>query len=129
MKHLAIFTPETAEKLMSGEKSFELRCSKYKIAPFGKVSSGDTVMVKRSGRKLIGQLRVGRVISFENPQEKEIAWIKRAFGRKLCLPKGFWREKTVIKFATLFEITTFSAFLTPPTKFAKRDRRGWVVLE
>lgn len=128
MKHLAIFTSEAVKKLLSGEKSLELRCSKYKIAPFGQLSRGDTVIIKRSGGKLIGQFQVGMVISFENPQKRELAWIKRSFGKGLCLPAAFWREKVKAKYVTLCEITTFSAFLTPPTKFAKKDRRGWVVL-
>ena len=113
---------------MSGEKTFELRLSKRRIPPFGRVRTGDIVLVKASGRKLVGQFRIGEVVFFENPKQKRLLWIRRNFAKKLCLPANFWKERKEAKFLTLMEIATFSRFLTPPTKITKRDRRGWVIL-
>lgn len=128
MKHLAIFDKGTVERILSGEKTFELRFSKRRISPFVQVQSGDTAIVKVSGGKLIGQFQVGEIIFFENPKQKNLLWIKRNFNKRLCLPPNFWKERKGAKYLTLMEIATFSRFLTPPTEIAKRDRRGWVVL-
>lgn len=128
MKHLAIFDKRTIEKILSGEKTFELRFSKKRIPPFVQVQSGDTAIVKISGGKLVGQFRVGEILFFENPGRNRLFWIKRGFTKKLCLPPDFWKERKEARYLTLMEIAAFSRFLTPPTEVAKRDRRGWVVL-
>ena len=70
MKHLAIFDKDTAEKINQGKKSFELRVSQRRIPPFGRVQSGDTVLVKVSGGKLVGQFQVGEVLFLEKPKKK-----------------------------------------------------------
>lgn len=128
MKHLAIFDKSTAEKVSRGEKTFELRVSQRKIPPFCQVGSGDTVLVKVSGGKLIGQFQAGEVLFWEQPREKRLAWIKRNFGSQLCLPADFWKDREKVNYLTLMEVVHFARFLTPPTKVKKRDRRGWVVL-
>lgn len=128
MKHLAIFDRDTVEKINQGKKSFELRVSQRRIPPFGQVQSGDVVLVKVSGGKLVGQLQVGEVLFWEKPKKKRLGWIKRSFGRQLCLPADFWKERETVRYLTLMEIAHFARFLTPPTKIQKRDRRGWVVL-
>ena len=128
MKHLAIFDKSTVEKILSGEKTFEIRVSQRRIPPFGQVQTGDTVLVKVSGGKLIGQFQIGELCFFENPQQKRLFWLKRNFAQQLCLPPNFWQERKGAKYFTLIKIATFSRFLTPPTNLKKRDRRGWVVL-
>lgn len=128
MKHLAVFTGDAIEKVFLGKKTMEGRWSKNRIPPYGKVKTGDTVLMKKSGGKLVGQFKVGKVISFEDPGDKESGWIRRVFKAKLCLPPGFWRLKRGARFITLMEICLPSRFLTPPTNIKKKDRRGWVVL-
>lgn len=128
MRHLAIFDRRTVEKILSGEKTCELRVSKRRIPPFGLVRSGDTVLVKISGGKLVGQFQVGEVIFIQSPKRKRIIWLKQIFRKNLCLPPDFWREREDARYFTLMEIVSFSRFLTPPTILKKKDRRGWVIL-
>ena len=128
MNHLAIFDRETAEKINRGEKTFELRVSRIKISPFGQVQSGDTVLVKVSGGKLIGQFQVGEIIFLEKPKQERLDWVRNHFRSQLQLPDNFWKDREKVNYLTLMEISHFSQFLTPPTKVKKRDRRGWVVL-
>lgn len=126
MKHLAVFDRNTIDKINLGEKTFELRVSKRKIPPFGRVQSGDTVLAKVSGGKLIGQFQVGEIIFLERPKRERLDWIKHQFSPQLCLPPDFWKDREKVSYLTLMEIANFSRFLTPPVKVKKRDRRGWV---
>ena len=128
MKHLAIFTPELAKKIFSGEKKIEGRFSRIKIAPFGHVSSGDTVLVKIPGEKIIGQFIVDRVISFDHPNREELAEIKKKYGERLTLPASFFLEREHINYITLMFIRSVNRFLVAP-HIEKKDLRGWVVLD
>ena len=69
MKHLAIFKGRGAELILTGEKSIESRFSKRKDPPFGLISSGDLVYIKLSGKDIIGQFRVKKVIFFDGLDE------------------------------------------------------------
>ena len=100
-KHLAIFKDRIGELILNGEKVIETRFSIAKIAPYGQVESGDLVYIKPSGKEIIGQFRV-----------KKVVFIDKANG----------------KYATLIFVGQTERFLTAPIKIHKKDLRGWVVL-
>ncbi len=127
-KHVAIFVPEIAELLLNGIKTIESRFSKSKIAPFGVISSGDIVYIKPSGKDIIGQFRVKKVITFDGLNSKDIKALKEQFGQQIAVLDRFWKEKESSKFATLIFVSEVTRFLTSPIRFHKRDQRGWVVL-
>lgn len=127
MKHLAIFTPEAVESIFSGKKKIEGRFSQIKIPPFGKVASGDLVLMKISGEKIVGQFIVDRVLFFDRPQKEELEYLKRKYASSLSLPKTFWLDHERINYVTLMFIKSVSKFLVAP-EIAKRDLRPWVVL-
>ncbi len=126
-KHLAILTAEAIEDIFSGKKKIEGRFSQIKIAPFAKVSAGDTVLMKLPGEKIVGQFMVDRVISFDHPNGDEIEDIKKKYGSKLTLPKTFWLDHEKIHFVTLMFIKSVNKFIIEP-KVKKKDLRPWVVL-
>ncbi|OGD88326.1 hypothetical protein A3J17_03800 [Candidatus Curtissbacteria bacterium RIFCSPLOWO2_02_FULL_40_11] len=126
-KHLAIINPEAVEDIFSGKKKIEGRFSQIKIAPFGKVASGDIVLMKLPGEKIAGQFIVDRVVSFDHPNKEEIEEIKKKYGVKLALPKTFWLEHEKINFVTLMFIKSVNKFIIEP-KIKKKDLRPWVVL-
>lgn len=128
VRHLAILDKESAEAIFDGRKKIEGRFSQIKIPPFGKVASGDVVLVKISGEEIVGQFLVDRVIFFDHPNEVEISQIKKRYGKFLALPATFWREREKICYVTLMFVETATKFIVPP-KVEKKDLRGWVVLE
>ena len=103
VRHLAIFKGDGADKILSGEKTIESRFSKSRIAPFGLISSGDLVYIKPSGKDIIGQFRVKKVIFFD------LGPIQH-------------------RYVTLIFIGESTRFITSPIKLKKKDQRGWVVL-
>ena len=127
MKHLAILTPEAIQDIFSGKKKVEGRFSQIKIPPFGKISRGDTVLMKLPGEKIVGQFLVDRIVYFDHPNGQEIEEIKKKYGKSLVLPKTFWLEKEKINYATLMFIKSVNKFIIEP-KFPKKDLRPWVVL-
>ncbi|OGD85947.1 hypothetical protein A2Z23_01765 [Candidatus Curtissbacteria bacterium RBG_16_39_7] len=128
MKHLAIFQGNAITDILSGKKAIEGRFSQIKIAPYGKVSAGDMVMMKSPGGPLVGEFVVDRVLYFDHPKKEEAEEIKRKYKSGLKLDEDFWWKKEKICYASLIFIRQASRYLTPPTIVKKRDLRGWVVL-
>ena len=126
-RHLAVFAPEAIEKIFSGEKKVEGRFSQVKIPPFGKVSAGDTVLIKKPGEKIVGQFLVDRVVYFDHPTKDEIEQVKRKYGKQMVLPKVFWLDKEKINYITLMFIKSVTKFIVEP-QIPKKDLRPWVVL-
>ncbi len=129
MKHLAIFKGEGAELILTGKKSIESRFSKKKTSPFGQISSGDLVYIKPSGKDIIGEFRVKKVIFFDGLEKEDIETIKKTFGEAIAQSIEYWKDKETAKYATLIFIGNSTRFLTSPIKISKKDLRGWVVLK
>ena len=127
-KHLAIFSPEAVKSIFSGKKKIEGRFSQIKIPPFIKVSSGDIVLMKVSGEKIVGQFIVDRVLYFDHPRVEELMHLKKKYGSALALPKTFWLDHERVSYATLMFIKSVTKFIVAP-EIPKRDLRPWVVLE
>lgn len=128
MKHLAVFEGKAIDDILSGRRRIEGRFSQIKIAPFGKVSSGDIVMMKISGGTLVGEFIVDRVLYFDHPKKEELEEIKEKYKNDLQLTDDFWWGKENICYVSLIFIRQSNRYLTPPTIIKKRDLRGWVVL-
>jgi len=127
-RHLAVFAPEAIEKIFSGVKKVEGRFSQVRIPPFGKVSAGDTVLIKKPGEKIVGQFLVDRVVYFDHPTKDEIEQVKKKYGKQMALPKVFWLDKEKINYITLMFIKSVTKFIVEP-QIPKKDLRPWVVLE
>lgn len=123
-KHLAVFDKTTALAILSGQKSIDTRFSKHKVAPFSQLSTGDIVYVKITGKEIIGQFKVKKVIYFQELEPSDIQKIYKTWGNQIKSSS----VKAVAKFGTLIFIGESERFLTSPLKIDKKDRRGWVVL-
>lgn len=121
-KHLAIFSKQAVEQIFAGKQTIETRFSIHRIAPFGQVSAGDIVYIKPTGKEICGQFVVKKVISIEGMEAKDWDLVK-SFGNDINL------GKQISRFATIIFIDRLERFIVPPIKIAKKDQRGWVVLE
>lgn len=128
IKHLAIFKGDGGELILSGKKTIESRFSKRRDPPFGQVSAGDLVYIKPSGKEIIGQFKVQKVIFYDGLSQKDILDIKERYGKGLTVEEGYWQRSESSKYGTLIFIGDSSEFLTSPVKIPKKDLRGWVVL-
>ncbi|MFA6519052.1 MAG: hypothetical protein WCV93_05420 [Candidatus Shapirobacteria bacterium] len=89
MHHLAILNPsrKLLPKIISGEKSIESRWYKFKISPWNKIKTGDTVYFKDSGKPVTAQAQVSRVLQFDHPSKTEIIEIIREYGLQIMASK------------------------------------------
>lgn len=127
-KHLAIFTLGATKDIFSGKKQIDGRFSKIKIAPFGKVSAGDIVLMKVSGEEIVGQFKVDRVLYFDHPKKEEAGNLIKKYLKDLAMPKSFWMQHEQVNYVTLIYISEVTRFLVVP-EVPKKDLRPWVVLE
>lgn len=128
MKHLAIFKGDGGELILSGKKIVESRFSKRRNQPYGAISSGDIVYIKPSGKDVIGQFRVKKVIFYDGLDEKDIEEIRLKYNRNMVAEPDYWNRKLGSRYGTLIFISESSRFITAPIKIPKKDLRGWVVL-
>lgn len=133
-KHLAIFTPQVIQEIISGRKTVESRFSVKKILPFLAVSSGDIIYIKPSGKPVLGQFLVKKVIFFENLEREDWDLIKTQYGDKLSLGSDeadnrYFKDHRFAKYGSLIFIDRVEQFITSPITYSKSDRRSWVVLE
>ncbi|MBI3486085.1 hypothetical protein HY025_04050 [Candidatus Daviesbacteria bacterium] len=122
-KHLAIFSLTHTEQVLNGTKVIELRASQKRIPPFSVVNIGDLVYIKPTGKEIIGQFKIKKIISFEGIIKEDWKIIESIYNEKLDL-----KNKEQIKYLTLIFIDQVEKFITPPVKIQKSDQRGWMVL-
>ena len=139
--HLAIFTQPFLDLIFSGEKTIESRFSKNKIAPFGKVKTGDKVIIKESGGLVYGEFIAGEVtylseyFGFMNPKEINVVGeisLAKKYDKEICsnAVSDFWESRKSKKYATLIKITQLKKYKTPRHCYEKnpKDRRSWIIL-
>lgn len=127
-KHLAIFKGNGGELILSGKKIIESRFSRRKDPPFGQISSGDLVYIKPSGKDVIGQFKVKKVIFYDGLDGGGIGEIRKKYGGEITAEQDYWQRKNTAKYGTLIFIGQTTPFITAPVKIPKKDLRGWVVL-
>ena len=123
--HLAVVLEPYLEFILDGSKSVESRFSRNGCAPFGRVTAGDIVLLKRSSGPVVGLCVVSDVWDYRLTTNT-LSEIKNRFGPAICAPDRFWEDRRDAAFATLMRIQ--DARLLPDLAVPKRDRRGWVVL-
>ena len=124
--HLAVFVEPFLGYVLDGSKTVESRFSVNRCAPFGKVSQGDVVLLKRAGGPVVGIARVRTVWSYHLD---EASWgvIQERFAKALrAQDPEFWERTRRASYATLMLIDQVLAL--EPVEWEKRDRRGWVVV-
>jgi ASC-1-like (ASCH) protein len=124
--HLAIFIEPYLSYVIEGKKTVESRFGVRRNAPYGKVASGDIILLKRSGGPVVGLCKVSNVWYYKLTED---SWkkLRKEFTNALCAQDPvFWENRASAEFATLMQIS----FVKPiePITYEKNDRRGWVVL-
>lgn len=127
-KHLAVFAGSASADILQGRKKIDCRLSKIRIPPFGQVSTGDLVFIKPSGKPIVGQFAVEKVVFIDSPNEEEWSWIRKDLLSDLAVSEKFLQDRVDCRYLSLIWIGPVASFLTPPANIAKRDLRPWVVL-
>jgi hypothetical protein len=126
--HLAIFTEPILTALLVGIKTVESRFSLNRIQPFGKVQTGDIVVVKKSGGPVVAVFVSGEIRSYSNLTPEKVDEIRSKYGLLLGLSENdaFWVEKRDARYATLIDIEVVKRL--DPCRIEKKDRTSWVII-
>ncbi len=125
--HLAIFREPYLTFVMEGKKTIETRFARRACPPYGKVSEGDVLGLKKAACAVVGVCMVKQVW-FYQLDPKSLKVIRDKFGPAICpVDDSFWEERRECAYATLMLVDR----VTPIQNLAikKRDRRGWVVFD
>lgn len=125
--HLAVLVEPYLSYILEGKKTIESRFSVNRTPPYGRVSRGDVLLLKKAAGPIVALCVVGDSWTYdlEPTSWKEIHTL---FSEALCISDdGFWARKRSASYATLMRIEGITEI--DPIKFEKRDRRGWVILQ
>ncbi len=127
-KHLAILTQPFLNLILDGEKTIESRFSKVRCAPHGVVKTGDIVLMKKTGGKVLGEFTVGKVLYFPNITPEQFHTVK-SFSKEICAnyDEHFWDKRLEARYVTLMYVTNVIRY-KEPFSVSKKDKRGWVVM-
>lgn len=125
MQHIAILKQPFFDMVLSGEKTIESRWSMVKVAPYKKVSVGDKILLKETGKDVTAIANVKKVQFYElTPEIVEDIRIK--YGKQIGTDKfEDWKSTLQKKYCTLIwldEVTPVA-----PIKVMRSNGAGWIV--
>jgi hypothetical protein len=123
--HLAVMTEPFLSYILDGKKTIESRFSKNAVAPFGRVSAGELVLLKGAGGPVVGCF-LAKDAEFIRLNAVELTRFKKHYSEALCADDVFWEERRDKRYATLIGVQGVRRL--SPARVVKSDRRGWVVL-
>jgi len=125
--HLVILKKYYLDKILNGSKSIELRLLKSAVPPFGRVSPGDTLVLKESSGPVCAVAQVTAVKQLSKLTPAKIAQLKAQYNHLILGDDLFWQFKSDCKFAALYWLNNIATI--PPVRIYKKDWRAWVVLK
>ncbi len=127
MKHIVILKQTFFNMILSGEKIIESRWSMHKIAPYNKVSIGDEILIKETGKSVTATAKVKEVKYFElTPEIAEEIRIK--YGKEIGIDKfKDWQNILQKKYCTLIWLSDVKTI--DPIKVQRSNGSGWIVLK
>jgi hypothetical protein len=124
--HLAVLIEPYLGFLLKGLKTIESRFSTTRSPPYGRVTSGDVVLLKQSGGPIVGICEIENAW-FYRLDTKSWRSIMKEFEIELGVQDPtFWEDRKDAEYATLMKVCKVRSI--EPIEVSKKDRRGWVIL-
>ena len=113
--------------VLNGEKTIESRWSMHKVAPYNKVSVGDKILLKETGKDVTATAKVKDVRYYElTPQIVEDIKIK--YGKEIETEKfEDWQTTLQKKYCTLIWLDDVKKI--KPIKVQRSNGAGWIALK
>jgi hypothetical protein len=128
---LAVLRDPALHDILHGKKWVEVRITRVRCAPYGRVRERDVVLLKRTGGGLEGVATVQEVESFPRDVLSMAAIQRRCrdgagHGRWYA---DFWRERSSedYQWVTLVHLTDVWRLATP-VEVVKTDAAAWIVM-
>jgi hypothetical protein len=124
--HLAVFHQPYLDLLLGGEKTADARLSKNRIAPFERVESGDTVLLKLASGPVLGRATVDEVQFCPDLTPEAIDALRSRYNSQLCFTDDFWKQYRDARYGTLISFKNVER--VQPIYIWSKGRSGWQVL-
>lgn len=126
MKHIAILRQPFFDMVLCGKKTIESRWSMHKVAPYGKVSACDVILLKETGKDVTAIAAVKKVEYYElTPSIVEN--IRVQFGKQIGTDKfEDWQSTLHKKYCSLIWFGDVKKI--PPIKVKRSNGAGWIVV-
>lgn len=131
MNHVAVFTDNQVQDLLSGTLKWVLRFFNKRPDLLDKIHSGGIVYFRKSKGEILGKFEIGKLIIIEKLEAGDWSFIKgiereSGFG----LTKEEFEEKSSLnKVLMIVQITRIEQFITPPIEIDKRSKKEWKMLD
>ncbi len=127
MIHVAILHRRPLSLALSGAKAVEARLLRARVAPFGRVSVGDRVYLKRSGGPYAAVACARRVDQLDGLTPERIEALRARWDHLVRGDEAFWRRAAGARLATLVWLGDLRPTATGP-RTPPGNRRGWLCL-
>lgn len=125
--HLAIIYRPLVRLILDGRKTIECRLGSAGVPPHGSLEAGDLIWFKEVGGPVRLVAIARSVRCFQSLSPHEVNLIRTRFDEQIQAPRSFWQAHRHAQAATLAWLGEICEL--EPFQIAKRDRRGWVVLD
>lgn len=131
VRHVAIVHPEYLSLMLAGRKRVEVRLTRNRCAPFGRVSPGDVVYFKARSGGFGARATVAGVDEFEELTPPLVAMLFRRYNALACGDAEYWLSKQHVRFGTIVHFADVRSTERGPEY---RDtpgfspRSSWIVL-
>lgn len=127
MKHIVILRQPYFNMVVSGEKTIESRFSMHKVAPYGKVSIGDEILLKETGKDVTATAKVKDVKYFELTPEI-VEEIRIQYGKQIGTDRfEDWESSLQKRYCSLIWLTNVKQI--EPIKVERSNGAGWLIVK
>lgn len=127
-RHVAVLKRVYLGAILDGSKTVESRLSVNRVAPFGVVRAGETILFKACGGGFGAQAVAERVHEYEDLDARGVRRLRRLWNHRVGGDDVYWdRKAATARFATIIELTDVRPLERGPA-LAPLHGRAWVVL-
>lgn len=130
--HVAVVHRKYAQLILDGKKAAELRLSKNRIAPFGRVTKGDTVYFKVASGSVCAKAQVEHVEQLEGLTPENMEALRARLDPIVLGDDAYWSLKSSARFGTVIHLVRVEPCNEGPDYSRERaanPRAAWLVLE
>lgn len=130
--HVAVVHRKYAQLILDGKKAAELRLSKNRIAPFGRVTKGDTVYFKVASGSICAKACVERVEQLEVLTPDSMGALRARLDPIVLGDDEYWSQNSSARFGTVIHLAGVKPCDDGPDYSRERaanPRAAWHVLE
>jgi len=126
--HVAIIQPRYAKALRAGDKRIEVRLTRTRQPPFGRVRRGDLILFRCCGQ-WVGSARARRVRQFEQLTPADVDRLRMRYEQLVRGGPEFWRPRRWARYGVLIWLGPLRLDAASGVRLPRQFGRSWLTLE